>query len=133
MGQMDQPVYRGRIPMSFESVGNGEAAAAAGFDNSLANFPNPSAQSCKSVFKQTEFPREKAIENRTETWIHIYNNRGGGGSMLLSQFLPIFGENIGVFFKKYCYEPIFGKISRSLSTKAPIFSPNCSAKIFLKS
>jgi hypothetical protein len=36
------------------------------------------------------------------------------------RFLPIFGENVDVFFKNQCYEQIF--------SKTKIFSPNFSAK-----
>jgi hypothetical protein len=49
------------------------------------------------------------------------------------RFLPIFGGKIGVFLKKQCIDHIFAKSGGSLKNKTPIFSPNFSAKIFLKS
>jgi hypothetical protein len=39
----------------------------------------------------------------------------------------------GVFIKKQYYDHIFAKTISSLSKKTPIFLPNFSAKIFLKS
>jgi hypothetical protein len=39
------------------------------------------------------------------------------------QFVPIFGEKIGVFLKNQCYDQYFSKTSSSLSKKTPIFSP----------
>jgi hypothetical protein len=38
------------------------------------------------------------------------------------RFLPNFGENIGVFLKKQCYDQFFAKSSISLSKKANIFA-----------
>jgi hypothetical protein len=47
------------------------------------------------------------------------------------RFLPIFGEKIGVFSKNQCCDQLFSKFV--LSQKRQFFSPNFSAKIFLKS
>jgi hypothetical protein len=47
------------------------------------------------------------------------------------RFLPIFGEQIGVFLKNQCYDHFFAKINSNLSKKRQIFLPNFSTNFFL--
>jgi hypothetical protein len=51
---------------------------------------------------------------------------------IFGDFCHISAEKTGVFLKNHCYDQILAKTSSSLSKKTPIFSPNFSAKIFLK-
>jgi hypothetical protein len=50
--------------------------------------------------------------------------------MLWSQFLAIFGKNIGVFLKNQCYDQFFSKTSISLSKNANIFAKYFGKNIF---
>jgi hypothetical protein len=52
---------------------------------------------------------DRAVEKKNKQKNEVPRRRSGKkqGSMLLSQFLPIFGEKIGVFLKNQCYDPIF--------------------------
>jgi hypothetical protein len=67
------------------------------------------------------FPLQHKVRKSNWSWGRCYDHN-------FLRFLPIFGEKIGVFLKKQCYDQFFHNLA--LLSKMPIFFQIFSAKIF---